>query len=445
MSELPLIAHRDPESVFGYRRGAATSVRRFLRDAMQLAARLPNAEHIVNLCADRYRFAVGFAAALLEERITLLPPNHTPEFIGQVKRMHPDACCLIDAPEHANVPDAMVFPELDGQAGPAPAMPSIASERIAAIVFTSGSTAQPMPHPKTWRSLWQSSTAELTALDLAAGAGTALVATVPPQHMYGFESTVLLAMHGALSLVAERPFYPADICATLAALPPPRALVTTPVHLRALLCEPGTLPDVDRLVCATAPLSVQLAAEGEARFSAPLYEIYGCTEAGQLAVRRPVQGAEWRPYQGVRLREDEQGTWVSGGHVQTEILLNDVIELVAVDRFLLHGRHADMVNIAGKRTSLAYLTYQLNSIPGVRDGVFMMPDEEGAAAVPRLTAFVVAPGVNRDELIAALRKRIDPAFLPRPLNFVDALPRNSTGKLPRAAITALAAELAAKE
>ena len=34
----------------------------------------------------------------------------------------------------------------------------------------------------------------------------------------------------------------------------------------------------------------------------------------------------------------------------------------------------------------------------------------------------------------ALRQRIDSAFLPRPLHFVDALPRNETGKLPRQAL-----------
>jgi acyl-coenzyme A synthetase/AMP-(fatty) acid ligase len=46
-------------------------------------------------------------------------------------------------------------------------------------------------------------------------------------------------------------------------------------------------------------------------------------------------------------------------------------------------------------------------------------------------AFVVAPGVARGVLVAALRARIDAVFLPRPLYFVDALPRNATGKLPR--------------
>jgi acyl-coenzyme A synthetase/AMP-(fatty) acid ligase len=59
-----------------------------------------------------------------------------------------------------------------------------------------------------------------------------------------------------------------------------------------------------------------------------------------------------------------------------------------------------------------------------------MPDDAGDG-VTRLTAFVVAPGVAREGLLAALRSRVDEVFLPRPLYFVDALPRNATGKLPR--------------
>lgn len=100
------------------------------------------------------------------------------------------------------------------------------------------------------------------------------------------------------------------------------------------------------------------------------------------------------------------------------------------------------MNIAGKRTSLGYLNHQLNDIEGVHDGVFFMPDESGEG-VTRLTAFVVAPGVSRNDLIGALRARIDPAFLPRPLYLVDALPRNATGKLPREALLRYAQILSA--
>ena len=47
-------------------------------------------------------------------------------------------------------------------------------------------------------------------------------------------------------------------------------------------------------------------------------------------------------------------------------------------------------------------------------------------------ALVVAPDITRAELLAALRAQVDPAFLPRPLLWVDALPRNAQGKLPKA-------------
>jgi acyl-coenzyme A synthetase/AMP-(fatty) acid ligase len=46
--------------------------------------------------------------------------------------------------------------------------------------------------------------------------------------------------------------------------------------------------------------------------------------------------------------------------------------------------------------------------------------------------------------MAALRQRIDPAFLPRPLCLVESLPRNETGKLARATVDKLVIRLAAK-
>src|SRR2546421_11978137 len=104
--------------------------------------------------------------------------------------------------------------------------------------------------------------------------------------MPGLGSGVVGARGGGRALRAGRPFFPADVCAALEATPRPRALVTTPIHLRALLDGAAELPALDFLLCATAPLAPQLASEAETRFRAPLHEIYGCTEAGQVATRR---------------------------------------------------------------------------------------------------------------------------------------------------------------
>ena len=59
-------------------------------------------------------------------------------------------------------------------------------------------------------------------------------------------------------------------------------------------------------------------------------------------------------------------------------------------RFKLLGRHADLVNIAGNRASLSDLNLKLNAIDGVRDGVFIMPDNQADDDVQRVAALVVA-------------------------------------------------------
>jgi acyl-coenzyme A synthetase/AMP-(fatty) acid ligase len=104
-----------------------------------------------------------------------------------------------------------------------------------------------------------------------------------------------------------------------------------------------------------------------------------------------------------------------------------------------------MVDVAGKRASLAELTARVLAIAGVQDAVVFQPDAQ-PGLVQRLAALVVAPGLDAATLRAALRPALDPAFMPRPLLLVDALPRTPAGKLPRAALhAALAASVAAPD
>lgn len=435
MAAIPLIRHHGTPGVFAWCGGQPVSVARFLGDVAQLAERLPDKRHILNLCADRYRFAVGFAAALSRRQVSLLPPNYTADFVARLERCHPDTYCLTDGATDLPSIEIVAFPEsLHGDE--ISEAPLIEETQRAALVFTSGSTGEPVAHEKSWGSLCRGAAAEAERLGIAQRSGMAVLGTVPAQHMYGLESSMLLAMQNGLALVAERPFYPADIGARLAALPRPRCLITTPVHLRTLVSEAAELPPVEFVLCATAHLAPQLAVAAEARFSAPLYEIYGCTEAGMVASRRTTEGAAWRLLPGVELLQDEQGSRVRGGHVEIEAPLSDVIERNADGTFMLHGRTADLVNIAGKRTSLASLNHHLNTIPGVQDGVFLMPDD-GDGAVTRPMAFVVAHGLKAEHVLGALRNSVDAVFLPRPLYFVDALPRNSTGKLTRESLLRL--------
>jgi acyl-coenzyme A synthetase/AMP-(fatty) acid ligase len=430
---LPLLQHERLDAVAARRQGRPISAAAFLGEVAALAEMLPEHRHVINLCRDRYSFATGFLAALTRGQLSLLPPNDTPLVLGQLAESQGDLYALADwACPDLPFP-ALRIPDLSS-ARPATSIPAVVQDRSAVVLFTSGSTGRPKPNLKSWGSLVASTRGGGPQLGIPGLAGASLIGTVPPQHSYGLESTIMLPLQHGLVVHAERPFFPADVIAALAAAPRPRILVTTPVHLRAMLHDGATLPPADLVISATAPLSPQLAAEAEARFQCPLQEIYGCTEAGQIGLRRTAQTPEWACFSGMSLRQDDQGTWASGPLTSTmETLLGDIIELKGTERFVLLGRQADLVNIAGKRSSLAYLNFQLNAIAGVEDGVFVMPPEtqsQTESGITRLMAFAVAPGLSADAILAALRQRIDPAFMPRPLCLVNALPRNALGKLP---------------
>jgi acyl-coenzyme A synthetase/AMP-(fatty) acid ligase len=438
---LPLVAG-DLDAPLAWRGGHALSRRRYLDDVEALAARLPPRGAPLNLTADRYRFAVGLGAALVRGQTSLLPPNHTADTIARLRVLFDGVYALVDDAAAAGGLPSVAYGSAS-RAGAGRVAPGIDPHLIAAHVLTSGSTGAPLPHAKPWGLLVENARAESVRLAESMGRadldGTALVATVPAQHMYGFESSVLVALLGGAAFDTERPFYPADIAAALVRLPRPRLLVTTPFHLKALLDSEVALPAIDLTLCATAPLPPQLAARAEAALAAPLVEIYGCTEAGQVATRRTVAGPEWRVYDGLRLAGDGESTTIAGGHVPQPTRLADVLEVIDAERFRLLGRSNDLVNIAGKRSSIGHLNHHLQAIDGVVDGAFWMPPESAAdAAIVRLVAFVVAPGLSDAAILAALRERIDASFLPRPIVRLDALPRDPSGKLPAARLAALA-------
>ena len=418
-------------------------MREFLADVLRVAAALPRNGHVLNVCADRYRFTVGFAASLVSGKVSLLPSTHTPEVIRQLTEFAQDVFCLTDDPKCDIALPQVIFPDAEPVPGAEVTIPEIDADQLAAYVFTSGSTGTPLPYRKTWGRILRCVRDGASRLGMLDGRQHTIVGTVPAQHMYGFESSVLLGLQTGGAICGERPFYPADICSVLATAPRPRVLISTPVHLRALLAAEVSLPPTDLIVSATAPLARDLAREVEERFGTRLLEIYGSTETGQIATRRTAQTQEWQLWPGVTLTLKEDGqAWAQGGHVEQPTPMCDVIEVTRDDRFLLHGRMADLVNIAGKRSSLAYLNHQLSSVHGVIDGTFFLLDDSHASStgVTRVAAFVVAPTLGATALIEELRQRIDPVFLPRPLIFVDRLPRNGTGKLPQEALRALAAQ-----
>lgn len=438
--KIPLLAEKDFNRVFARHGDREIRAAEFLADVLALAERLPDARYALNLCTQRYHFLVAFCAAIVAGQTNLLPATRAPQTIGEILRAYPNHYTLID--DDGESPDTRTIHVRNELAEPVDnaffANVSIPADQIVAIGFTSGSTGAPKANRKTWGGFCASSALNRTVLS-AAGEAFNILATVPPQHMFGMELSVLLPLRSGAVIDTSQPLLPADIATALENLPEPRVLVTTPFHLRAVQESGVALPPLAAVVTATAPLSAELAATVEAQFSTRVIELFGSTETCVIAQRRAALDEPWSLYDGVELHPQPDGTLVTAAHFLEPTLLQDIVELLPDRRFHLRGRNSDLLEIAGKRASLADLTRRLLAIDGVVDGVVFQLDAETDSderGVRRLAALVVAPNLGEAQILDALRASVDPAFLPRPLRLVDALPRNATGKLPRAALLA---------
>lgn len=327
------------DRVLAFEHGGTIALARFLDQVRGVAADLPAARHAINLCENRYHFLVALCAAAVRGQTTLLPPSRAPGVIAGVRQAYPDSFCIGEAA--AAPPDAWILPErLPERAG---AVPCVDEAALAVIGFTSGSTGAPVANPKTWRSFRIGTAQNLAALRhlWPVGETAHLIATVPPQHMYGMEYSVLLPLLAPAAVHAGRPFFPSDVAAALAQAPANRLLVTTPVHLRALVESALTLPPLAGIVSATAPLTAELAAAAEARFGCEVREVFGSTETCVIAHRRTACEQAWTPYPGVTLSPQPDGTLVRAPHLAAPVRLADIVELQG------DGVHGDGVHSDG--------------------------------------------------------------------------------------------------
>ncbi len=422
MNTLPILFNTAADKpIFFYDEEIITH-KRFIHDVITVAAKLEQHQYAINLCADRYLFALGFVAGILQQQINLLPASQANLEINALEQDYPDSYRIDDnfikkALNNKTTQDR-IFPE------------AINAKQTVAILFTSGSSGKPKANPKNWDMLVDSAQRVARQLNLNSPAQHIMVATVPSQHMYGFETTIIFPLVTGVCIHNSKPFFPEDIRHTLDVINKPVILITTPIHLRACTQTNIDWPVIDFVVSATAPLSKNLAQSSETQLDTALQEIYGCSETGVIATRYTTKSSEWQLLSGYLLTEKVTGTCLVTPLTKDEILLPDQIEITDEKHFRLLGRQSDIIKIAGKRGSLNDLKIKLCALEGVDDAIFFMP-QENPDEKARLTAFVVADDLSAKEINSFLSQQVDAAFLPRPLIKVKKLPYNETGKLPR--------------
>ena len=357
-----------------------------------------------------------------------MPPNRQTHTLQQLRELYDNACTVGDNGAEVVIADS------DSS------IPDIPDDQHSAIAFTSGSTGTPTPNLKYWRTLRVGSLSNARVILDDTNERLNVVATVPPQHMWGMETSILLPLFANVAVSYLMPFYPQDIADALQSVPEPKMLVSSPIHLETLLKSGVEVKGLGKVITATAPLPKQLAIDLETNFNIQVQDIFGCSESGILATRRTSVDEEWTYSDTFDFSMGDDGVVISAAHLSEDVVLPDIIELTAANRFRWIGRQQDMVKIAGKRGSLAELNFRLRDIPGVVDGVIFTPaSAEGGRN--RLAALVIAPGLKVSDILGALKDKVEPVFLPRPVFLVSDLPRQETGKLAIKAVRELFAEI----
>ncbi len=466
---LPLARYRDPGDPVLLGPDGEITAAVFFRQVQEMADALPDRRFVVNLCETRLGFMLGFAAALLRGQTSLLPQGQGRRDWELLLRQYPDAYLLSESASLQASGDVVPIFDVSPftsrtsagatRGSRALQIPQIDCALKAAILFTSGSTGQPTAHAKTWRHLCQGAAGLAKALNWAEIPACAVVGSVAPQHMFGLEATVMLPWFTGIPVHAQKPLLPADVEIALCQSARPSWWMATPLHLRALLRSPASLSGLAGVVTSTMSLPAPLARAAEAAWHVPVLEIYGSTETGAMAVRRAATETHWVPLQGVLLRreadrgsacEEARRVWASGAHFESPVLLGDELDIQPDGRFLWIGRSSDLIKVGGKRASLSALNQDLTDIPGVNDGACFFPEDVTSNAADdthpsrRLAAVYVSSTLLPQEVLNALRTRIDAVFLPRPIFRVAQLPRNANGKLTAASLADLYARCKAK-
>ena len=170
------------------------------------------------------------------------------------------------------------------------------AERVAAIIFTSGTTGQPKGVMLTHAGLLQFGKVSAQSRQLVPTDRS--YAYLPMTHIFGLGTVLMASLHAGAGLLMRSQFDPADVFDALAhqgltQLQGPPAMFT---RLLAWLDSQGidhpAAPDLRYVYTGAAPLDLSVKKAIEARFGQPLHHGYGLSEyAGALTLCRK---GEWR-------------------------------------------------------------------------------------------------------------------------------------------------------
>ena len=343
----------------------------------------------------------------------------------------------------------------------------VSDNDLAAIVYTSGTTGRSKgamlshgnlaSNTRTLVESWR-----FTAEDV-------LIHALPIYHVHGLfvATNVILAAGGTMLFL---PKFDAD--AVMALMPRATSLMGVPTFYTRLLKHPGLTREaaghMRLFVSGSAPLLAETHREWQGRTGQAILERYGMTETGMNisnpydgeriagTVGMPLPGVEARvvdPETGARLPDGEigmievrgpnvfKGYWRMPGKTAAEFradgyFITGDLGLVNSRGYVsIVGRGKDLVITGGLNVYPIEVEERIDALPGVvESAVVGLPHADFGEAVTAVVATGGRPGLDEASILAALEPTLASFKRPKRVLFVDELPRNTMGKVQKAAL-----------
>ena len=366
------------------------------------------------------------------------------------------------------LPDGMLsFNELLAGGSDAFQIPEIASDSLSTIGYTSGTTGHPKGACLSHHSIVLN--VAMTALMHQRSDSDTVVTALPCPHVYG-NVVMSGAIQNGMTLVLHPNFEEQTI---LKSIQEHRATLFegVPTMFMFLLNHPEfDHYDLSSLRCCTVggqTMPKPKMEEVEERFGCPLIELWGMTELGGLgstfAANGPVKHGSIGvalPYTEARIAntEDASKTLLAGevgelmikggivmqGYFGNEQATRDTIEpdgwmhtgdVASMDEdgcIFIVDRKKDMILTAGYNVYPAEIERVVAGHPDVAlVAVGSIPDEEKGELAKAYIVPKVGVSPNADSVMTYCREHLAAYKVPRAVQFVDDLPKTSTGKVMR--------------
>ncbi|NOS89338.1 MAG: AMP-binding protein [Methylococcaceae bacterium] len=332
-------------------------------------------------------------------------------------------------------------------AGGAMALSALDAQHSQLTLYTSGSSGPAQAITKTLAQLQ----AEVDALERQWGAGLAdaqVLATVSHQHIYGLLFKVLWPL--AYQRIFHSAIYLSPEALLKAAAGRPSYWVASPAQLKRLdeLSPWAEMKPLKAIFSSGGVLAPELAQHIDKQGSQQVIDIYGSSETGGIAWRKPACDEYWQPFPGVRIELDAHQQLVLHSPYLPDAepyVLQDQLALQQDGRFSVLGRQDRIVKIEEKRLSLDELERALQQSELVDNAHcrIWQDKRERVAAVVSLSAQGIGliKALGRGELVKQLKsqllRRFEKVVLPKKWLFVTALPVSAQGKVDLALINGL--------